>query len=81
LISGSKNYLYAYYIIYNKARYSDQLYPRADFHIFLGGGGGQKIQGGGVMIMCRGGSRVFDDRFTRFTQLIGGPGACPPEKI
>ena len=37
-------------------------------------GGGAKISGGVVMIMCRGGSRVFDDRFTRFTQLIGGSG-------
>jgi hypothetical protein len=36
---------------------------------------------GVLMIMCRGGSRVFDDWFTRFTQLIGGPGACPPGKI
>jgi hypothetical protein len=24
------------------------------------------------VIICRGGSRVFDDRFTRLTQLIGG---------
>jgi hypothetical protein len=33
-----------------------------------------------VMIMCRGGSRVFDERFTRFTQLIGGSGGMPPRK-
>jgi hypothetical protein len=50
------------------------------FSYFSLGGGVQKIQGV-VMIMCRGGSGVFDDRFTRFTQLIGGPEACPPEKI
>ena len=31
--------------------------------------------------MCRGGSGVFDYRFTRFTQLIGGSGGMPPEKI
>jgi hypothetical protein len=29
------------------------------------------------MIMCSGGSRVFDDRFTRFTQLLGGSGSMP----
>jgi hypothetical protein len=43
--------------------------------------GGRKNSGGVVMIMCRGGSRVFDDRFTRFTQLIGGPSACSSEKF
>jgi hypothetical protein len=43
--------------------------------------GGAKISGGVVMIMSRGGSRDFDDRFTRFTQLMGGPGACPPENF
>ena len=43
-------------------------------------GRGAKNSGGVVMIMCRGGSRIFDDRFTRFTQVIGGPGACPPGK-
>jgi hypothetical protein len=32
------------------------------------------------MIMCRGGSRVFDERFTRFTQLIGGSRGMPPGK-
>jgi hypothetical protein len=32
------------------------------------------------MIVCRGGSRVFDDRFTRFTQVIGGSGGMPPRK-
>ena len=46
--------------------------PRADFYIFLCGGA--KLSGGVVMIMWRGRSRVFDDRFTRFTQLIGGSG-------
>jgi hypothetical protein len=52
--------------------------PRADFHIFLWGGA--KLSGGVVMIMCRGGSRVFDDRFIRFTQLLGGSGGMPPRK-
>ena len=31
--------------------------------------------------MIRGGSRVFDDRFTRFTQLIGGSGGMPAGKM
>ena len=44
-------------------------------------GGGAKNSGGVVMIICRGGSRIFEDRFTRFTQVIGGPGAYPPEKF
>jgi hypothetical protein len=42
--------------------------------------GGAKNSGVVVMIMCRGGSRVFDERFTRFTQLIV-LGYAPPEKI
>ena len=52
------------------------------FIFFSGGVGRNNSEGGGVvMIMCRGGSRVFDDRFTGFTQLIGVPSAWASENF
>jgi hypothetical protein len=44
-------------------------------------GGVEKIQGGGGDDHVQGRSRVFDDRFTRFTQLIGGSVGMPLGKI
>ena len=54
---------------------------RVQGRIFIFFSWGCKKFRGVVMIMCRGGSRVFDDRFTRFTQVIGGSGGMPPGQI
>ena len=54
---------------------------KGGFSYFSLGGVGRNNSGGVVMIMCRGGSRVFDDRFTGFTQLIGVPSAWASENF